>query len=376
MKIVKVRSPFIIEVPSQGSTHTGSRVVLTIWNKDETEPTLGQSGAYLLTKSNPSTTQKATSYNIANYVREFIDNIKPTYNDYPSSEQNNEWVFFRVMKYWFDGTDYNLISNVLYYGVNGFTNYTDGNQVAIDTKLLLLGNTNITNYYWKDPNDYVNRKMEYINLLLEKDTTTTTTITALYQRNDGVIYPSTQNILVGQSGVFNYKIPISLIVVDGNFINGCKVTITLTPATGSPTVYVFNTYPIEECKYTIVRCSFINRYGGWKDIIFFKAQTNNISAKGTDYKLTQSEINYNTAIGQFKTFNINGKQTVKLNTGFVDENYSELITDLLLSETVLLDGKPVTVKTQGSDLKTSLKDKLINYEMEFEYAYNLINDVV
>ena len=376
MKIVKVRSPFIVEIPSQGSTHTGSRVALTIWNKDETEPTLGQSGAYLLTKSNPSTTQKATSYNISNYVREFIDNIKPTYNDYPSSEQNNEWVFFRVMKYWFDGTNYNLISNVLYYGVNGFTNYTDGNQVAIDTKLLLLGNTNITNYYWKDPNSYVDRKMEYINLLLEKDTTTTTTITALYERNDGIVYPSTQNILVGQSGVFNYKIPISLIIVDNNFINGCKVTITLTPVTGSPTVYVFYTYPIEECKYTTVRCSFVNRYGGWKDIIFFKAQTNNISAKGTDYKLTQDTINYNTAIGQFKTFNLNGKQTVKLNTGFVDENYSELITDLLLSETVLLDGKPVTVKTQGSDLKTSLKDRLINYEMEFEYAYNLINDVV
>ena len=38
--------------------------------------------------------------------------------------------------------------------------------------------------------------------------------------------------------------------------------------------------------------------------------------------------------------------------------------------------KPVIVKTQGSDLKTSLKDRLINYEMEFEYAYNLINDVI
>jgi hypothetical protein len=92
--------------------------------------------------------------------------------------------------------------------------------------------------------------------------------------------------------------------------------------------------------------------------------------------LTQSAINYNTAIGQFKTFNTNGKQTVKLNTGWVDENYSELITDLLLSETVLLDGKPVTVKTQSSDFKTNLKDKNINYEIEFEYAFNLINDVI
>ena len=376
MKIVKVRSPFIVEIPSQGSTHIGSRVVLTIWNKDEAEPTLGQPGAYILTKSNPSTTQKVTSYNVSNYVREFIDNIKPTYDNYAASEQNNEWVFFRVSKLWYDGTNYTEISSILYYGVNGFINYTNGNQTAIDTKLLLLGNTSITNYYWKDQNNYIDGKMEYTNLLLEKDTTTTTTLSILYERVDGGVGSFTQNALVGQSGVFNYKIPVSLIVVDSNFVNGCKVTITLTPVTGSPTVYVFYTYPIEECKYTPARCSFVNRYGGWKDIIFFKAQTNNISAKGTDYKLTQDVINYNTAIGQFKTFNINGKQTVKLNTGFVNENYSELITDLLLSETVLLDNKPVTVKTQGSDLKTSLKDKLINYEMEFEYAYNLINDVV
>jgi hypothetical protein len=125
-----------------------------------------------------------------------------------------------------------------------------------------------------------------------------------------------------------------------------------------------------------VLCDFVNRYGGWQTITFFKAQSNSVSVKGTDYKLSQQAINYNTSIGQFKTMNTNGKQTVKLNTGFVDENYSELITDLLLSETVLLDGKPATVKSQSSDLKSHLKDKNINYEVEFEYAFNLINDVV
>jgi hypothetical protein len=49
---------------------------------------------------------------------------------------------------------------------------------------------------------------------------------------------------------------------------------------------------------------------------------------------------------------------------------------LLLSEKVLLDDKPVQLKTQGSDLKTVLKDRMINYEIDFEYAYNLINDVI
>jgi len=372
MKVVKVRSPFIIEVNQSGQV--GSKITISIWN-GSAYPTSG-TGFYSLSKSVPSASQINTSYNVSNYVKEFIDNIKPTYNDYPSFEQSNEWIKFQVKRYWYNGTAYTLLDTTEYVGVNGFLNYTDGYQNPTSTKLLLLANTNIINYYWEDPNNYVDRKIEYLNLLVEKDTTTTTTVTVKYERNDSGTYSSTQNQLIGFSGIYNLKIPISLVIVDGNFVYGCKVTITLTPVTGSPTVYVFNTYPICESKFTTVRCSFINRYGGWQDIIFFKQQTNLISAKGTDYKLTQTALNYNTSIGQFQMMNINGKQTVKLNTGWVDENYSELITDLLLSETVLLDSKPVTVKSQSSDLKTTLKDKNINYEIEFEYAYNLINDAI
>jgi hypothetical protein len=374
MKVVKVRSPFIVEVPSQGSTHVGSKIVLTIWNVGESEPTAGQSGYYQLTKSIPSTTQRATSYNVSNYVKEFIDNVKPNnYNLTTTGAENvNEYCIFHVLTYWYNGTTYTNLTGEYYYGVNGFTNYTDGYQNPSETKLNLLANTNIKNYYYKS--SYADLKMEYLNLLFDK--LSTDSFTLKYERIDGTVYSTTQNILSGVTGIDNLKIPITPVIFDNNFVNGCKVTITITPASGSPTVYVFYSYPIEECKYTPVRCSFINRYGGWKDIIFFKAQTNTISSKGTDYKLMPSAINYNTSKGQVKSFNINGTQTIKLNTGFVDENYSELITDLLLSETVLLDAKPVMVKTQGSELKTSLKDKMINYEIEFEYAYNLINDVV
>ncbi len=75
-------------------------------------------------------------------------------------------------------------------------------------------------------------------------------------------------------------------------------------------------------------------------------------------------------------FNVNGNQSVKLSSGFVPENYSDLIQDLLVSEVVLLDGLPVKVKTQGTTLKKSLIDRNINYEIEFDYAFNLINNVI
>jgi hypothetical protein len=37
---------------------------------------------------------------------------------------------------------------------------------------------------------------------------------------------------------------------------------------------------------------------------------------------------------------------------------------------------PVEIKTTATDLKTSLKDRNINYEIEFVYAFDLINNVI
>ena len=76
-----------------------------------------------------------------------------------------------------------------------------------------------------------------------------------------------------------------------------------------------------------------------------------------------------------KEFNFDMTQSVKLNTGWVDENTIELLVDMLASETILLDNEPVVLKDKSIQKKTRLRDKMINYEMNFEYAFNLINDV-
>lgn len=374
MKVVKVRSPFIIEVNEAGQI--GSKIELAMWQNGGSPPTSGV-GFYSLSKAIASASQINTSYNVSNYVKEFIDNTKATYpTSFGGTEQANEWIFFRVKRFKLVGTTYTQVGSTTdYVGVNGFTEYTDGNQNPAETNILILANTNINNYYYSEPS-YPIDSIQYMNVLIDKPTTTTTTISIKYERIDGTVYSFTSNFGVGFSGLFNYQLPISVVKVNSNFVNGCKITVTYTPASGSPIVQIFYTYPTEECRYTPVLCDFINSYGGWQTITFFKAQSNSISVKGTDYKLTQQNINYNVSKGQFKKMNINGTQTVKLNTGFVDENYSELINDLMLSETVLLDGKPVTLKTQSTELKTVLRDKLINYEVEFEYAYNLLNNVL
>ena len=120
---------------------------------------------------------------------------------------------------------------------------------------------------------------------------------------------------------------------------------------------------------------FVNRYGGLDFIWFFKMRTDSISTESKEYKLLQPTMAYDTTIGQNAKYNFNGKQSVRMNTGFVNENYNELIQDLILSEKVWINSIPAIVKSSGTEFKTQIRNKNINYEIEFEYAFDLINNM-
>lgn len=123
------------------------------------------------------------------------------------------------------------------------------------------------------------------------------------------------------------------------------------------------------------KVQFVNRYGGLDFIWFFKMRTDSISTESKEYKLLQPAMEYDTTIGQNAKYNFNGKQSVRMNTGFVNENYNELIQDLILSEKVWINSIPAIVKSTGTEFKTQIRNKNINYEIEFEYAFDLINNM-
>jgi hypothetical protein len=368
MKVVKVRSPFIIQINE--ATQLGSKIELFIWNSGSSIPT---TPTYTLSKPIPTSNQRLTSYNVSNFVKEYIDNIAPTYPSTIVQEDVVNWALFRVKRYWNNDGTFTLLDTTDYVGVNGFSNYMDGLQVATETRVMPLFNSEIKNNY-QTKSTYPNGDTQYLNVFFDF-TNLADQLDVVYSTIDGSAYDFTlsyDNLI----GVLLFKIPITLVKINGNFINGCKVDITFTPQTGSVFNDDFYTYPICEPKYTPVLCDFINRFGGWQTLTLYKAQTNSLSVKNEDYKLSPKEVNYNPLRGQKKSFNFIGTQNIKTNTGWIDENYNELITDLLLSEKILIDNKPVILKTQGTELKTKLKNRLINYELEFEFAYNLINDAI
>ena len=143
------------------------------------------------------------------------------------------------------------------------------------------------------------------------------------------------------------------------------------------TLYASWTFtPICEPKYTPVVIDFINKYGAWQREFFFKASKTNISIESNDYNVMQSSSGYDVLQGQKRSFNTNGMETISVNSGYVNEDFSSNIKQLLMSERILVDNKPAICKTKSLELMKNINNHMINYSLEFEFAYNSINNVI
>lgn len=343
MKKIFVRSPYTISIDEPNQI--GSRVELFVWNYNYSEPT---EPSYTFTKSIVSQTQTENVYNISNEIREYISVINPTFNSSVVIENGGLWCYAKVKRYYQDSSlDFNLIDEETFVCFDGYTSFLGGANQYSEKDVLPLFNTDLKVYKKES-------ELNYFDVWLSP------TGHAQFYRWNGATFTITQE------GV--YKLPYNAsyfyTLEYGNFIAGFDE------------LFGVNVEAICEAKYTPLTCAFINRLGGWSFLTFFKANQQSIEVKSTSYNLMPRNWNYNTFVGANKNFNYNGTQKITCNTGWVDENYFELIQDLLVSETILLDNIPVICKSQSSSIKTHLKDKNINYTIDFEYNFNLINDVI
>lgn len=130
-----------------------------------------------------------------------------------------------------------------------------------------------------------------------------------------------------------------------------------------------------EPKYDINEISYINRYGVWDYLHFFKRSDDDFSASSSEYRKalgssSSSGFTYDKTESLYTKFNTNGKTTTTLNSGWVLEEYREAFKDLLLSERVLLNGSPVNVTTTSLRLSKSINDKMINYTIQVTEAFD------
>jgi hypothetical protein len=339
--MIRARSPYIISINETSQVST--RIELFI-----SATTFSGTPQYNLSKAIPASNAPTTYYDIAPYIREYFDhtvysNITTLTSSYGSVQKLN----VRVKRYKTVGTTESLIDTTDYIATDGFTEFANGVNYSGGNYLL----DQKTYYYHSGSNAGF--------------------ILVYVQSNDKIRWTDSEGILYLSSSLgfgwyyvprcYNSRFTETWIVEVINSSNVVQATWTFKP--------------VEECLYTPVKVDFINKYGAFQREFFFKASNDNIEVTNKDYNLMQP-YNYSLTGGQRTTYNQNGIQSIKVNSGWVEEDFKDNLKQLMLSEKVLVDEKPAILKTKSIELNKSINTKQINYSLEFEFAYDLINSVV
>ena len=161
---------------------------------------------------------------------------------------------------------------------------------------------------------------------------------------------------------------VTLFPVDTIYINGTD---------GVDLIKVKN---IEECKYEPYKLSFINKYGALQDVWFFKRSNKDLSTSKESFKRnTLVANNYELDNHQQKNLFKIGNEKMTLNTGYYPEVYNEVFKQMQLSEDAWIEINnevlPINISDSSFSYKTSLNDKLIDYTVKIDFAFDTINNI-
>jgi hypothetical protein len=134
----------------------------------------------------------------------------------------------------------------------------------------------------------------------------------------------------------------------------------------------------DECRHDVKHLVFINKNGVPESIFFSKIFKKEMNVKGKDFRAINDNFGIiNPTQHVYKSLNVNAKEKFQINTDYLNEVENESIKQLMLSESVWLieNGvvKPIKLDKEDVQWKTTSVDKLIQYTLSFEYAYDVIN---
>tara|TARA_A100001201_G_scaffold43683_1_gene44543 strand:+ start:2491 stop:4266 length:1776 start_codon:yes stop_codon:yes gene_type:complete len=189
-----------------------------------------------------------------------------------------------------------------------------------------------------------------------------------------------------QDGRSSDKIQYVVISQTNGFTGG---TVTITDGLNKSLSQVITLEEIACSKFTPFRVIFYNRFGALQDIIFSKKSVKQLQTKFDKFKrstinFNESTFSYDRYKAQKQRIDIQGEESITLNTDFLDEDISNPIQELLMSQQIWIDENiannqtsvsPVIIKTSDVEFKTSVNNKVVNYTIEFEFANDKIQDI-
>lgn len=348
------RSPHIITIAE--ASQTGSKIELFLWNGTGSAPASPQ---YTLSKLIPATNNLITEYNVSPYIREYIKwTVRQTpYNSF-SASQTTQYANVRIKRYKLASGTYTLLDTTDYKGYDGFGYYEEGYNPTLNYDIL---HDEGTFYYNKGLNPSVFATFRAGFIMVKTATSYKAKYTNLVS---GATFTQalTNNALIDVLRVYQsyYSSGNVLEILD----------------TSDVVIWTGTFKPQSNCKYDAVLCDFVNKYGCWQRTWFYAASNDTLTVESTEYNLMQTATNYNMIQGQRQVFNNNGKKSIKVNTDWVDESYNELLRQIMLSEKIIINNYPAKLNSKSTELFKSINTKMINYSLEFEFAFDVINSVV
>jgi hypothetical protein len=229
-----------------------------------------------------------------------------------------------------------------------------------------------------------------VTFLKDNEIVATQTFTASNQSSEQIKYVSiygnstnwdTFKERVLEDGGKSYEPNECLQAYFNDYSIGAVDKIIISSSSGIETI---NVTILEECKYEPKKVTFVNKFGALQDMYFFKKSVEKMNIKKESYKSNILNVStYNSSNHVYRDFNVVGKESVTLSSGFLSEEYNEVFKQMMLSEKVWVtnitdEGEqvlPINVKTSNITYKTSLNDKLVEYTFDFDNSFNVINDI-
>jgi hypothetical protein len=346
--IILARSPFLIEVNEDPSD--GSKIEIFIWNGTGSAPV---SPNYVLSKFVASPTNFLMRYDISNYIREYIKNEHP-YTD----DTDFHWCNVKVKRYNLVTGTYTLLDTTEYYAVDGYviSGKSSYNNPISDTTITIGNNYSNTeiNYFCSTPVfNFINGNGYY----LEWDE-------------------------IGGEGFGNYTIDTdNPIQYNGITLLNFEVSVY----NSSDELIVTYTFKSEEICTNYSEVTYINKYGFFESSCMSGSIKYNMQVNANSYQLYQTNFDNYAVEAEKQEFNKNGVHSFTINTNWKPESWNIILQQIMLSEKLLLtignDATieeteympfPVKLNTNQTQLFRHINDKLINYQLEFEYLKALV----
>lgn len=350
-----VRSPHYINIPFNFTTTTAATAQIFIWNGDLTMiPTIP---TYDETLTRPSIDFSEFNVSVSNFAKSELKpkpiiDITSSPQIVNSSSEAVKWVRY-IVSY---ADTQEIIPDIEFQlsAVEGYGNYSEG-----------VNPTKPSNNWLSE---CFNRRVSRNGIILLPflNTSEITSIT-----------------VVSNGGEINTTLPITSSNESTEFVQYVQVDVSDTSKDSYITIsdgttsFIFEI--IDECRFEPKQVIFKNRFGAFEPITLFKKNTSSISVDKSQFVNNYlSNGVYDTSVHQIKDINITAKESIRLNSGYINESENELYKQMIVSDQVwFYESELIPIRPMKNTLefKTRVNDGLVNYELDFEYAYNYIQNV-